>query len=93
MCLRHVPLTGWTSPDELKHLQLDARDAVTLSKMRATYMIQLLVDMCANSASSDTWLQLFSSLKDKTIQRDLVTLDSCCINGLQEFCSVWTEAT
>lgn len=63
---------------------------MTLTGMWPTYMVQLLVDLCG-SASNARWVSLFQRLRDPAIQVDLVTLDSCCINGVQEYCSLWSE--
>lgn len=93
--LGHLPacrFAGWAAPTGLEQYQLEAKHARPLSSMRATYMIQLLVDLCAKTAKSTTWANLFARLDERETQSSLVTLDSCSINGLQEFCSMWSEA-
>ncbi|CAL1163170.1 unnamed protein product [Cladocopium goreaui] len=85
-------ISGWAAPTGLEQYQLEAKHARPLSSMRATYMIQLLVDLCAKTAKSTTWANLFARLDERETQSSLVTLDSCSINGLQEFCSMWSEA-
>lgn len=63
---------------------------MTLTGMRPTYMVQLLVDLCG-AATNDRWVSMFSRLQDSTTQANVVTLDACCINGVQEYCSLWSE--
>jgi hypothetical protein len=85
-------LTGWSPPEGLAIYKLEAKDAITLTSMRATYMIQLIVDLCGSTATSTAWTHLVEAMAQTDIQQQLVTLDSCCLMGMAEFCSLWTEA-
>ena len=71
--------------------ELDSSDAITLQSMRATYMVQLIIDVLGINATSSLG-QLFANLRASTTQTQLITLDSCSMSGLQEYCGMWTDA-
>ena len=86
--------SGWDTDaghaDEMKDLELSPRDAVTLLRLRATYVVQLLVSCCANDASSTK--TMFQRIKDSDVLLKLATMDACVIKGFDAFCEVWTTA-
>ena len=66
-------------------------DILVLMKMRATYVVQLLVSMCEKTATS--FAQLFQQLRNPKILGMLAELDSCIVCGVEAFCEVWTTAS
>ena len=65
-------------------------DILVLMKIRATYVVQLLVSMCEKTATS--FASLFTRLRDPTILAMLAELDSCIVCGVEAFCEVWTTS-
>ena len=63
-----------------------------LVNMRPTYVVQLLINIASSTATSDRWATMFKHLQAGKFTPTLVTMDSCCLNGIEEFCATWTDA-
>ena len=88
------PLTGWSLPEGLRHLEvygLTMADAITMQSMRATYMVQLIMDILGTGKGTMV-PTLVENMKLPAVQSQLITLDSCSMSGLQEYCGMWTDA-
>ena len=87
---------GWSVPDdleEIKNLHMDAQSGVLLLKLRAQYVVQLLVNICNRGADSAANLKpLFEVLQnDKTARSMLRDLDTCLLS-FDSMCLGWTSA-
>lgn len=80
--------------DELKKLHLDAMSGPYLLKVRANYIVQLLVSIASSTAVN--LKPLFTALhptmeKSKALLRKLRDLDQCLMS-LDSMCSAWVTA-
>ena len=64
------------------------KHVVPLIRLRATYMVQLLVTVCESSAKS--FANLFKNLHSQDVLRSLADLD-CCIIRADVFNDVWAS--
>lgn len=76
-------------PDEKQNA---AKDALIIANMRAAYMVQLLASLAGATATSERWVKFINSMKSDKLFNTLVTMDSCLMNGFEEFCGAWTDA-
>lgn len=89
-------MTGWAVPDndDLKKLHLDAMSGLYLLKVRANYIVQLLVSIASSTAVN--LKPLFDVLhpsndKSRALLRKLRDLDQCLMS-LDSMCSAWVNA-
>ena len=90
-------MTGWAVPDtndELKKLHLDGLSGPYLLKVRANYIVQLIVSIASSTAVN--LKPLFDALhpsseKSKALLRKLRDLDQCLMS-LDSMCSAWVAS-
>lgn len=61
-----------------------------LLRLRATYMVQLLVTLSQSTATSLS--TLFTNLRSQETLKTLAEMDACVIGTMDVFCEVWTSA-
>ena len=90
----NVKLAGWTTEltECLKGMsfQLEFCHVMVLMRMRATYVVQLLVSTCEKHATA--FQTLFKRLREPETLKSLTELDACIISGAEAFCEAWTSA-
>ncbi len=88
-------MIGWTVPnnlDDVQNLKLDALAAPVLVKVRANYIIQLLVSIAGDTSQNlKPLFQALRSDKAKALCRKLCDLDQCLLT-LESLCLGWTAA-
>lgn len=79
-----------SEPPELKELALQPADVDVLMKVRAQYVIQLLITLASSLAQN--LAGMFTAFKETpSLLQQLSDLDSCLLS-LEFMCSGWTEA-
>ena len=80
---------GWQIPESMSNLKLTAKTSASLLKIRAMYIMQLLVTLV--SQTSNNLNAIFHQFESSTMREKLALMDSCLLS-YEAFTAVWQMA-
>ena len=91
-----VASAGWSVPDdleEIKNLHMNSHSGMLLLKVRASYVVQLLVSICNRGGESAANLKpLFEVLQGNKATRSMLRDLDTCLLSFDSMCLGWTSA-